>query len=344
MRAFVQTGEDEAEIRTVERPEPGPREVRIDVQAAGLCGSDVHALHVLDGFEFVPIPRIMGHEYAGVIDAVGEAVSRFAPGDRVVEEPIHDCGVCFQCDNGQPNACRDTTITGMHTDGAFTGATTVGERHVHRVPDGVPIEHAAVAEPLSVAVRAVAERSTIEPGSTVLVEGPGPIGVFTALVADASGASVLVSGLGSDATHRLPLLESCGIATVNTDDEDLGARVEAFTDGVGCDVVVDATGHESGVEIATEHVRKGGQIVVVGMPGAPSELFLTPLVRAEVGVDPSYGSTWSDVEGALRLMETGDVDVGEIVDYPLGLDDVGETMEAFEAGETCKAVFDLSGE
>ncbi len=125
----------------------------------------------------------------------------------------------------------------------------------------------------------------------MLVEGPRPIGVLTAAVVDSLGTNVVVSDLSKDTRYRLPLLEKLGIETVNSQEGDLRSYTDEFTDGLGFDVVFDTTGHESGVETAAEHVGKGGQIVVVGLPGEESELFMTPLVKGEVDLDTSYGST-----------------------------------------------------
>ncbi|WP_459190650.1 zinc-binding dehydrogenase, partial [Halosimplex sp. J119] len=174
------------------------------------------------------------------------------------------------------------SITGMHRDGAYADYTVVDPQHLHAVPDAVSLADAAITEPLSIATRAVLTRSSINPGDDVLVEGPGPIGVFTAAVADSLGANVLVSGLQQDATSRLPLVQSLGIDTINVAEEDLEARADSRTDGVGFDAVFDASGHYTGVETGVDIARKGGEVVVVGIPREPSELLMTPVVRGEI--------------------------------------------------------------
>lgn len=339
MKAFVQTGVSTAEVRDIEKPEPGPDDVIINVRRAGLCGSDVHAYQYVDGFEFIPFPRVMGHEYAGEIVDKGDNVDQFSEGDKVVEEPIHNCGQCFQCKNGQTNACKDTTITGMHTDGAYTKFTSVNQNHVHKVPDSVPFQEAAITEPTSVAARAVLEQSMANSGDKVLVEGPGPIGALIAGIADSIGLDVLVSGVDRDTKHRLPLIENWGLETINISEENLSDRTESFTNGIGFDVVFDATGHKSGVETASENVRKGGQIVVAGLPAAPAEIFFTPLVRGEIDLNTSYGSTWRNFEQALRLMSNGTISVGDITEGPFGIQEIEDTIHRFEKGEMTKPIF-----
>lgn len=342
MKAIVQTGQRSVETQEREKPAPNDDQVLVRVHSAGLCGSDAHAYRYEEGYEWIPIPRIMGHEYSGEVAAVGANVEEFSVGDRVVEEPIHDCGHCFQCKNGQSNVCQNFSITGMHRDGAYTDYTLVEPQHLHPIPDGVPLDQAAITEPTSIATRAVLDQSQTTPGDYVLVEGPGPIGVLTAAVADSLGASVLVSGLSQDTKYRLPLLDSLGIETVNSEEADLDATVETFTNGRGADIVFDTTGHKTGVEMAAEHVRKGGQIVVIGLPGADSELFMTPLVRGEVDLNTSYGSTWRNFEQALRLMENGEIAIDEIVDDSFSVDDPTSAFDAFLNSETCKPVFSFA--
>lgn len=343
MKAIVQTGPEAVEIQERDRPSVGPNQCLIRVHSAGLCGSDAHAFRYEGGYEWIPFPRIMGHEFAGTVVEVGSAVDDFAVDETVVEHPVHSCGQCFQCRNGQANVCQDFSITGMHRDGAWAEFTAIDAEYLHRVPDGVSPGEAAITEPTSIATRAVIERSETAPGDTVLVEGPGPIGVLTAAVAHAQGATVLVSGLERDAAFRLPLVEDLGIETVDASAEDLDAVAESFTDGIGFDIVFDTTGHRSGVEMAVDQVRKGGQIVVVGLPGEPSELFMTDVVRAEVDVTTSYASLWPDFERALRLMRSGDIDADAFVDRSFDVDDPTSAFEAMLSAETCKPVFTFDG-
>ncbi len=342
MRAIVHTGPGEVEVQERERPEPGPDEALVRVHTAGICGSDAHAYEYDAGYEWIPIPRVMGHEYSGTVEEVGENVTAVAPGQQVVEEPIHACGECFQCRNGQPNVCRDFSITGMHRDGAYTDYVAVDAEWLHPVPENVPLADAAITEPTSVAARAVLTQSEIEPGDAVLVQGPGPIGVLCAAVADSLGADVVVSGLGRDNEYRLPLVRELGIDAVNVDTTDLGEVAAERGSGGGFDAVIDATGHRAGVETAVEYVRKGGHVVMVGIPNSESELAFTDTVRGEVTLYTSYGSTWRNFEQALRLIGDGAVDAGVIRDDSFSASDPAAAFEAFLASETCKPAFSFA--
>jgi len=338
MKQIIQTGPESVEIQEGERPTPGSGEVLVKVHSAGLCGSDAHAYEYRGGYEWIKIPRVMGHEYSGEVESVGEDVQEFEPGDHVVEEPIHHCGECFQCKNGQVNICQNFSITGMHRDGAYADYIVVDSECLHAVPDGVPLRDAAITEPTSIATRAVLTRSSLTPGDNVLVEGPGPIGALVALIADSINTNVLVSGLDQDASSRLPQLEGLGIETVNIEEADIETEAMDRTDDIGFDVVFDTSGHHSGVEIGADVVRKGGEIVVVGLPGQPSNVPMTPLVRGEIDVISSYGSTWTNFEQALRLMENGTIDAGSLIDTSFST----VAFDSFLDSEVIKPVFSFA--
>lgn len=340
MEAVVQTGSSTIEVKEVTRPVIEADQVLIKVLATGVCGSDVHAYLYEGGYEWVKLPRIMGHEYAGEIVETGSAVTDFEIGDRVVENPTRTCGTCFQCLNEQSNVCQEFSVKGMHRDGSYAAFTVADPEKIHRVPDSVSMKYAAITEPLSVATRAVLSRSSVAPGDTVLVEGPGPIGALVAAVVDSIGGSVVVAGLPQDEQYRLPLLESLGIQTAVSGD-DLNSQARKLTDGVGFDVVFDTTGHHSGVEIAVDAVRKGGQIIVVGLPGKTSEVPMSTIVRGEVDIKTSYGSKWANFEQALALMTTDAIDFEKIVDDRYSISDPSEAFTAFLESKTCKPVFTM---
>jgi len=272
----------------------------------------------------------MGHEYSGRVEEVGSNVTGFELGDKVVEEPIHHCGECLQCKRGEENVCANFSITGMHRDGAYADYVVVQENHLHAVPDSVPLREAAITEPTSIATRVVLNQSDLTPGDDVLVEGPGPIGVLTAVVADSVGANVVVSGLNRDVPSRFPTVEQLGIDTLDVETQSLDKEVDKRTEEIGFDLVFDTTGHSAGVETAVDVVRKGGQIVVVGIPREPSEVLMSPVVRGEVDINSSYGSKWIDFEKALQLIENDTIDAETIMDTSFSWQDPEVAFEILE--------------
>ena len=324
-----------------ERPTPEPDEALIEVDYAGLCGSDAGIYEFESAFERMNLPTIIGHEYTGRVVETGDAVTKFSVGDRVVERPIRGCGDCYQCEIGQENVCQNAVITGVDHDGAYAGYVTVPETALHPVPDDVEPKHAALVEPTSIGARAVIQNSRVRAGDRVMVAGPGPIGQLTAQIARSQGGEVVVAGVGQDAEYRLPLAEELGFETINVEADDLEARREELTDGVGYDVVFDTTGHPSGLTMAVDEVRKGGQIVLVGQTGETTMPY-SPLVRAEIDLQCSYASMYEDFERSLRLIASGDVDHATFLDDRFSLLEADDAFETFLEGGTCKPVFDVS--
>jgi L-iditol 2-dehydrogenase len=342
MRGLAKTAGEAGHVELIDvpDPEPAPDEVLVEVAFAGLCGSDLGIYKFKDAFEFMEFPTVVGHEYAGVVVETGDAVTRHEVGDRVVERPIRACGECYHCETGAHNLCVDAHITGVHHDGAFAERITVPEDAVHPIPDDLSLETASIVEPTSVAFRAVKRCSRVGAGDTVLVEGPGPIGLLTAQIADAQGGDVLVSGVGQDAAVRLPVAEELGLDTIDVTERDLEAVTRERTDGLGFDVVLDSTGHPSGLETAAEVVRKGGQVVVVGL-GGPTELDYAALLRKEVDVQCSYASDFEDFERSIRMLRAGEVRDGPMVDRGYTLREGDAAFQAALHAEACKIRFDL---
>lgn len=343
MRGLAKTKRESGSVELVEvdRPAPEPDEALIEVDFAGLCGSDAGIYEFKPAFERMTPPTIIGHEYTGRVVEVGDDVTRFSVGDRVVERPIRGCGECYQCQIGMENICDNIELTGIDHDGAYAGYIAAPVDSLQAVPDSVDPRHAALAEPTAVCTRAVIENSRVGAGDRVLVAGPGPIGLLTAQVADAQGATVTVAGIGPDTNYRLPLAEELGYDAINVEETDLESYRTDVTGGIGYDVVFDTTGHPSGLSMAAEEVRKGGQIVLIGQPGETS-LDYTPLVRAEVDLQCSYSAKYQDFHRAFRLMESGELDHETFLDDRFSLLDSESAFEAFLGGETCKPVFDVS--
>jgi len=329
------------ELLDLDRPTPSAGEVLIEVDYAGLCGSDAGIYAFKPAFERMDPPTVIGHEYTGRVVELGEGVTSLSVGERVVERPIRGCGECYQCRTGLENLCQDIELTGIDHDGAYAEYIAAPASALQSVPEDLDPRHAALAEPTAVSTRAVIENSRVGAGDRVLVAGPGPIGLLTAQVARAQGATVAVAGVGSDTTYRLPLAEDLGFETIDVEETEPAAHRASYTEGVGYDVVFDTTGHPSGLRMAAEVVRKGGQIVLIGQPGE-TDLDYTPLVRAEVDLQCSYSALYEDFERAFRLSAAGDVDHETFLDDRFSLLDPEPAFEAFLAGETCKPVFDIS--
>lgn len=341
MKALVRTARQKGavSVEEVDAPVVGPTEVRVRVHAAGVCGSDVGAYLGKPEYDFMDLPAVLGHEFAGVVDAVGDAVRTVEPGDRVVVQPGSPCGSCFQCLTGEENNCPEK---GVSVDsGGFAPYSVAEATRVLSVPRGMSLEHAALTEPLAVTRRAVVENGDVSAGDSVLVQGPGPMGALSGLVARAAGADVVVTGLPGDAA-RLDRLSETGIETVTvspeTDPEELVAD-HARRDGF--DVCVDATGAPTGVRTAVATTREGGNVVLLGIVSEDVSLDVAGLVRSEIHLRTSHGAVKRDFVRALDLLRPPDaLPVDSLLDRQFSLSTPSSAFEAFAAAETIKPLFD----
>lgn len=343
MRGLAKVARTEGAMELIkrDRPQLEPNEALVEVENAGLCGSDAGIYQFKSEFERMELPTVIGHEYTGHVVETGEQVSKFSTGDRVVERPIRPCHNCYQCEVGQENVCQSPGLTGIDHNGAFEQYIAVPVDSLHPVPDELQSKYAAVVEPTAIATRAVIRHSRVSPGDRVLVQGPGPIGLLTAQVAQAQGGNVIVSGVARDAEYRLPLAEELGFEVVDISKDDLSNRSSTFTSGNGYDVIFDTTGHPSGLTTAANEIRKGGQVVLVGQSGTAS-LDYSSLVRAEVDLQCSYSAVYEDFERALRVILSEDVDAETFIDDRFSLLDADNAFQAFISGKTVKPVFDVS--
>lgn len=327
------------ELRELSRPQPGEGEVVLAVGAVGVCGSDVHQYHATQSWP-VATPVVLGHEFTGVVAALGPGVSAWHEGDRVVSETAaFICGACALCRSGNYNLCPHRKGFGYGIDGAMAGYVSVPARCLHRIPEHLPFEATAVTEPACVAYNAVVERSALRPGDSVLVLGPGPIGLLCLLMARLRGASTtIVAGLSRDAA-RLALARTLGAThTVEIDTADVLEAVRGTGDGIGVDLVIDAAGAASAFQLALAAVRPMGQITKVGWGPGPLGFSLDPLVQKAVTLNGSFSHTYGTWERVIGLMASGQLDVTPLVGLRAPLAAWQQAFDGMHTGDVVKAV------
>ena len=219
------------EVQDIPRPEPKPDEVLIKVKSAAICGSDLGIYHYTPAYSKMKLPVVLGHEFSGEITEKGTEVKGFKAGDRVLAESVKSCGVCSFCKSGMSNLCDQSTLFGINTDGGFAEYVTVPYKLLHRVPDAMSYDQAALVEPLSNAVHFVRDITQFRIDDYVVVQGCGPIGLFSGQLFKLGGARVLVTGLSVD-KKRFEIAEKLGLETLNIEEENLEDRVMADTDGL----------------------------------------------------------------------------------------------------------------
>ena len=341
MQALVKFGRraGDIEIRDIPKPTPGPDQVMIEVKAAGVCGSDIHLWHENQSWA-IKLPLVMGHEFSGMVSEVGHQVKGFKVGDRVVcETAATVCGRCVYCVTGNYNQCPHRQGYGALVDGAFTEYVAVRPQILHHIPPNVSFEEAALAEPICVAYNALVEKSTIQPGDLVVIQGPGPIGIMSLLVARLNGAgTIIMLGTGAD-THRLAVAKELGAQhTLDIQQDDPIELVRSLGDGFGVDVVVDCTGVSQALRQSLELVRPNGRIIKIGWGPKPLAFSLDPLVGKGITLQGSFSHTYTHWERVLKLLATGQINLKPVIGGVYSLEQWQEAFSEMEQGENVKSI------
>ena len=336
MKALVKTkkGQGNLEIEDVPIPEINDNEVLIKVNYSGICGTDIHIL--ADEFTYYP-PVILGHEFSGEIVHIGGKVTLWKVGDRIVAEcQSLVCGKCRYCRTGHPEACDSKRSPGWGINGSFAEYIKMPSWLLHKIPDNVSYKEAALTEPSAVSSQALYSRGQFNIGDFVVVLGSGPIGIIIARMAIIGGASkVLITGIDQDEQYRFKLAKKIGIEyTVNVNKVNLEEIVSELSNGLGADLVVEATGVESAINQAFEIVRKLGKITVVGIPGQNKSniKWLTGSFKA-LEVSFSFSSQYQDWVRVLKLFENRSLDLTKLITHEFELDN---WKIAFEKAIDCQ--------
>lgn len=321
MKAAVWHARDD--IRVEEAPEPGPPgagEVILRVGACGICGTDLEEYRA--GPLFIPVgaphpltgrmaPLILGHEFAGEVVEVGRGVRGLRPGDRVAPDTLLFCGACYWCRRHQVSLCDQLAALGLMGDGGLAQFCRAPAAMCIKLPEGLSDDHAAMAEPLAVAVRAV-RKGRVTLGETVAVFGGGTIGLLCLQVALSAGARAVY--MVEPHAGRRALAERLGAA--GTIDPRSAPPAEALHDltGIGPDVAIEASGATAAGPAAIEAARKGGRVVMVGLPVAATSINFFGLVAAEKEVVGSLSHVYDeDYATAVRLLGEGRIQVEPLI-------------------------------
>jgi len=336
----TEKGVGHLELRDVPIPACGPGEVLLKVLAAGVCGTDLHVRD--DTFPYWP-PVILGHEFSARVVELGEGVTLVAEGDRVVGEPhTLSCGSCYLCRTGNIQICPAKRSPGWGIDGAMAEYMVMPEVLLHKLPEGVQDTVGAVIEPVANVVHDVLERATILGGDTVVVIGPGPIGLLAAMAADSAGACrVIVIGVDADESLRLAKARELGFSSVvNAQRQDAVAVVAELTGGVGADVVVECSGSVGGIASTVGLVRKKGRICAIGLPNSSPTPF--PYKEAAFKVcDVMFclSTSYTSWGRAISMVATGKIRAGEIITHTSPLEQWESVFDDIDRRLAIKAVF-----
>lgn len=313
-----------------EVPEPELRaadDVVVEVEAAGICGSDVHAYEWTGGYEWMTplMPLTLGHEFSGRIVARGSDAGDLPLGQRVTVWPSSGCGRCPSCRGGEPENCLNKKTIGLMKDGGFARRVVVPAAACFPVPASIDAELAALTEPLCVGAQAV-EVGDVRLGDTVVVLGPGTIGQAIALFARRAGASpVIVVGRNDD--ERLATVRRLGLLhTIDVARDDLGPAVERLVGGK-VDRVFEATGAGASIGDGLGLLRKGGVLVAAGIHARPAEIDLTSLVRGKLQIRGTHGARPATWKRVLKVLAESGEDFRPMISHRLPLAAAAEGFE-----------------
>jgi L-iditol 2-dehydrogenase len=285
---------------------------------------------------------VLGHEFCGTVVEAGTHVRRFKPGDRVVaSNPAQTCGKCYHCRAGNPFMCLHRVSAGYMIDGAFAEYICIREERCHSLPDHVSFRQAALGEPLSVAVHAVIERTTVHAGDLVLVAGPGAVGLLTLLVAKLEGARVIVAGVAKDGS-RLTLAKELGAdLVVDSSSEDLVGIVGRLSNGEGADLVYECSGVANSLDLCWAAVRREGTLAQVGIYPSRIETDFNKVVMKELTVIGSFGYVWDSWRRSIQLLSERRVKAEALISHEVSLSQFEEAFRITQDGTATKVIFNI---
>ncbi|MFV0385576.1 2,3-butanediol dehydrogenase [Paracoccus sp. (in: a-proteobacteria)] len=338
-----------------EPPQPGPGQVLIRNRFVGICGTDLH--EYASGPIFIPTvphpftgaqgPQVLGHEFGGEVVAVGEGVTRVAPGDRVSVQPlIMPRGGEYFADRGQHNLSASLGLVGLSwVSGGMSDMALLNEYNVEPIPDSMTDEEAALVEPTAVVVYAC-DRGRITAGDSVLVTGAGPIGILALLTARAFGATRLFVSDVNDTRLALARDIVPGVVTINAGSDDVGERVRQHTqDNLGCDVALECVGNDRALQSCLDAVRKHGVIVQTGLHPGKGSVDFFQLTFKDVEIRGSWCYPTHSWPRTIDLISSGAIPAAKVVTRRIALNQaVTEGFDALldPAGTQLKILIDLA--
>lgn len=338
MQTAAYAGDRTIQITEAEPEAPGAGQVQIAVAYTGLCGTDLHILHGhMDAR--VQRPLVFGHEMSGTIAEVGDGVEGWTVGDAVTVMPLAWDGTCPACRAGNEHICQNLDFIGIDSPGSLQARWNVPAGTLVRLPHGIRLDHAALVEPVAVAVHDV-RRSELAPGEKAVVIGGGPIGVLIASVARHFGGDVVVIEL--DAGRRAQV-EALGFTTLDPRTVDQVAWVEDWTGGAGADVVFEVSGAAAAVLGATALAKVRGTIVVVAIHPTPREIDLQRVFWRELRLLGARVYQRADFETAVDLVAEGVIPCDVLISRVVPLAQTQDAFADLEAGRAMKILVDVAG-
>jgi len=326
------------ELREVPVPTPGAYEVLVRVTAASVCGTDLHIYnwdHWAQGR--IKPPLIPGHEFCGVVAAVGRGVTAVNEGDAVSAEMHVACGKCVQCRTGQAHICQNVSILGVDADGAFASYAVIPESNIWKLSPSIPAEYGSLLDPLGNAVHTVLAGAIA--AQTVAVTGCGAIGLFSIAVAKACGAAK-VFAIEVNERRRSVAAKIGADVVLDPAKDNVEEQVMDATGGTGVDVLLEMSGHPAAMRQGFALLRTGGRASLLGIPSRPVEVdFARDIIFKGATVQGINGrkmyETWFQMEA---LLATGKLNLEPVITHRIKLSEFAQAMDVLASGEAIKVI------
>ena len=330
------------EIIEVNEPDVRPGTVKIRLEAASVCGTDLH-IYSWDAWAASRIhpPRVIGHEFCGTIEAVGQGVTDRKVGDFVASESHIICGHCKQCLNGQGHVCVNTQILGVDVDGGFASHVVVPAENARLTSRSIPKEIACFQDALGNAVHTAMAGPLA--GQTVLITGMGPIGLFALSVCKAAGATKVI--VTEVSPYRIELAEKVGADVIlNPNSGDLASQILKEVPG-GVDATLEMSGHPSSLALAIEATRPGGRLSLLGVYGNPMQTIdMNAVIFKGIDIQGIVGrNLWKTWDQMSELLQGGKLNLFPVITHQMHYTEFQSAMELMKAGKAGKVVFTFEG-
>ena len=338
MKSIVVKKPNELVIEEREVPQPAKGEVRVKVKLAGICGSDSH---IYRGHNpFAKYPRVIGHEFFGVIDEVGEGVDRSRIGERVSVDPVISCGCCYPCSVGRPNVCSSLTVLGVHRDGGFSQYASVPSKNAYKIPDEISDEFAVMIEPFTIAANVTGHLKPTE-DDIALIYGAGPMGLT--LVQALKGVYQVKQVIVVDRIdERLAMAQKSGADKV-INNTDLSLKEELEKLNIKPTVIIDAACHPSILQEAITIVSPAARILIMGFSSDPCQITQQGITSKELSIFSSRLNA-NKFPVVIDWLKNKLIDPQKLITHQFDYTKVIQAIENFEKDQKncCKVLLTFS--
>ena len=329
--------EKKFEVREMNLDTIAPNEVLVKNYSCGICGTDVHIYHGEEGSAAVEPPVVLGHEFSGVVEAVGSEVTDLKPGDHVTIDPNIYCGKCIPCRMGKKQNCEHLYAIGVNRNGGFAEYTLCPDSQCLKVDPDLDLDVAAMADPLACALHGI-DRAAIQPGQLVVVIGGGTIGLLMVQLAKMSGASTVILS-EPIAMRREISLEVGADAVIDPINEDVAGRIKEITGRDGADVVIECVGKSFAVEQAFQAAGLGATVLIFSVPsvGATAKLPLFDVFKKELKILGSMVNPDTQLR-AVNLLNSGRLEIKRLITHVYDMEHLEDAIKMQMSNESIKVV------